>query len=110
MTTTTISKNMRKKVIEMSLLKEEDKMSITTKKTLKKILDKEYSYGRNIEWTFFNGVLDVQLYFDIEEDLELDFINRVNDFLKNNGWKINEICHNEFSYFFTLKKYVKNGD
>ena len=110
MTTTTISKNMRKKVIEMSLLKEEDKMSITTKKTLKKILDKEYSYGRNLEWTSFNGVLDVQLYFDIEEDLELDFINRVNDFLKNNGWKINEICHNASGYYFTLKKYVKNGD
>ena len=94
----------------MNFLKEEDKMSETTKKKLKEILDKECNYDGDMEWTFFNGVFDVQLYFNVEDGLELDFMDRVNNVLKNNGWRINEITSNESGYYFNLKKYVKNGD
>ena len=97
-------------MIEMKELKElkgKNRMTKTTMKRLKGILDKEYSYDGEIQWSFFNGHWKVQLYFENAYELPLDFIESVNSFLKNNGWRIDEICPDEeTTYYFTLKRYL----
>lgn len=92
---------------ELKELKGKNRMSKTTMKRLKEILDKEYNYDGDIQWSFFNGLWNVQLYFENAYELRLDFIESVNSFLKNNGWRIDEICPDEeTTYYFTLKRYV----
>ena len=86
-----------------------EEMDEETMKKLEQILNSKYDNDGRIKWFFHNVTVGVgvDLFFESAFThtfikLELNLVESVNSFLRDNGWEINEVS--PYCYF-TLKRY-----